>query len=63
MPPLPSTHLQLPDDPSGNLAQPRPPAGAAASAGGVMPTRTALGRGNAASPTLTASPHAAPLHP
>ena len=63
MPPLPSTHLQLPDDPSGSLAQPRPPAGAAASAGGVMPTRHLRGQGNAAPPTRTALPHAAPLHP
>ncbi len=63
MPPLPTTHLQLTDDPSASLAQPRPPAGAAAPAGGVMPTRTARGRENAAPSTLTASPHAAPLHP
>jgi hypothetical protein len=63
MPPLPPTHLQLPDDPSGNQAQPRPLAGAAAPAGGVMPARTARGWGNAAPPTPTASPHAAPLHP
>lgn len=63
MPPLPPTHLQLLDDPSGSLAQPRPQAGAAVPADGVMPERTARGLGNAAPPTPTASPHAAPLHP
>ena len=64
MSPFPTTHQRASPD---ALAQPRSylrrSAGAALPAAAVLPPRLARGWKTAAPPTLTASPHAAPLHP